>query len=99
MKNNSIVAHETPERRRAIVDQLRALRPLIARRGTRDQKIAFNATMQAAKGRRFDTSDSKYGYGPRAKLAVAAAQFEAMAKQYHRKNPAEVRLSPPRDLL
>ena len=34
---------------------LRRLRPLIRRYATRDQKIAYNAAVRAAKGQRFDT--------------------------------------------
>lgn len=98
-RESSIAGGETPEGPRSIVDQLRRLRPLIAGRGTRDQKIAFNAAMRAAKGLQFDTCDSKYGYGPRAKPAVEAAQFADMARQYHRKNPCEVRLQRPSGLL
>jgi hypothetical protein len=75
------------------------LRPLIVRRGTRDQKIAYNAAVRAARGLRFDTCDSKYGYGPMAKPKVEAQTFEDMARQYHRRNVTEVKLSPPTGLL
>lgn len=78
---------------------LRRLRPLIVRRGTRDQKIAFNAAMRAAKGLKFDTCDSKYGYGVMAKPKVEAQTFEDMARQYHRRNAVEVQLQRPSGLL
>jgi hypothetical protein len=78
---------------------LRKLRPLIVRHGTRDQKVAFNAAMSAAKGKRFNVCDSRFGYGPSAKAAVEALQFEDMARQYHRKNPTEVQLQRPSGLL
>jgi len=84
---------------RSMVDRLRRLRRLIARHGTRDQKVAFNAMMTAAKGRRFDTCDARYGYGPSARPAVEAADFADMARQYHRKHALEVRLQRPSGLL
>ena len=98
-RDSSIAAGETLERPRSMVDQLRRLRPLIERHGTRDQKVAFNAAIAAAKGLRFDICDSKYGYGPGARPAVEAAQFAEMVKQYHRKNPDEVQLRTPSGLL
>ena len=97
--DNSIAAASTPDSPSAIVARLRKLKPLIARHGTRDQRVAFNAAMSAAKGQPFNTCDSKYGYGPGAKSAVEAADFAAMARQFHRKNPIEVKLTPPTGLL
>jgi hypothetical protein len=82
-----------------MVDSLRRLRRTIAKHGTRDQKVAYNTVMCAAKGVRFDTCDSKYGYGPQARPAVEASDFEQMAAQYHRKNVPTVRLQPPSGLL
>jgi hypothetical protein len=78
---------------------LRRLRPLIRRYGTKDQKIAYNAAVRAAKGLRFDTCDAKYGYGPMAKPKVEARIFEDMARQYHRRNGVEVELKTPTGLL
>jgi len=83
----------------ATLAALRHLRPLIRRYATRDQKIAYNAAVRAAKGLRFDTCDSKYGYGPGAKPAVEARIFEDMARQYHRRNAVEVELKAPSGLL
>ena len=84
---------------RTMVASLRRLRRTIARYGTRDQKVAFNTVMCAAKGLRFDTCDSKYGYGPQARPAVQASDFEQMAAQYHRKNALAVQPKPPSGLL
>ena len=70
--DNSIAAASTPDSPSTIVARLRKLKPLIARHGTRDQKVAFNLAMSAAKGQPFNTCDSKYGYGPGAKSAVEA---------------------------
>jgi len=78
---------------------LRRLRPLIRRYATKDQKIAYNSAIRAAKGLRFDTCDSKYGYGPMAKPKVEAQAFEDMARQYHRRNAVEVELKTPSGLL
>jgi hypothetical protein len=85
--------------KRTTVDSLRRLRRVVATHGDRDQKVAYNALVSTAKGRRFDTCDSKYGYGERARPAVEAADFERMAKQYHRKNAVEVQLQRPSGLL
>jgi hypothetical protein len=78
---------------------LRRLRPLIRRHATRDQKIAYNAAIRAAKGQRFDTCDSRFGYGPMAKPKVEAQNFADMARQYHRRNAVEVELKTPTGLL
>jgi len=78
---------------------LRRLRPLIRRYAARDQKIAYNAAIRAAKGQRFDTCDSRFGYGPMAKPKVEARAFEDMARQYHRRNAVEVELKTPSGLL
>ena len=78
---------------------LRHLRPLIRRYATRDQKIAYNAAVRAAKGLRFDTCDSKYGYGPMDRPRVEAQNFADMARQYHRRNAVEVELKTPSGLL
>ena len=78
---------------------LRHLRPLIRRYATRDQKIAYNAAVRAAKGQRFDTCDAKYGYGPMARPKVEAQNFADMARQYHRRNAVEVELKTPSGLL
>jgi hypothetical protein len=97
--DSNIAAASTPDSPSAVVARLRKLKPLIARHGTRDQKVAFNAAMSAAKGKRFDTCDSKYGYGPAAKPRIEAQQFADMAGQYHRKNALEVQLQRPSGLL
>jgi hypothetical protein len=85
--------------KRDLDNTLRRLRPLIVRRGTTDAKVAYNALMSAVKGRRFDTCDARYGYGPSARSAVEAADFAAMARQYHRKNAIEVKFQRPSGLL
>ena len=97
--DSSIAAASTPDSPSTIVARLRKLKPLIARHGTRDQKVAFNAAMSAAKGQPFNTCDSKHGYGPGVKLRVEASQFEDMVRQYHRKNALEVQLQRPGGLL
>ena len=66
---------------------------------TDGRKIAYNAAIRAAKGLRFDTCDSKYGYGRMAKSAVEARTFEDMARPYHRRNAVEVELKAPSGLL
>ena len=45
------------------VAALRGIRRTIARYGTRDDKINFNRAMAAAKGKRFNSKDARYGYG------------------------------------
>ena len=94
-----IAAASTPDSPSSIVARLRKLKPLIARHGTRNQKVAFNAAMSAAKGKRFDICDSKYGYGPAGKPRIEAQEFARMARQYHRKNALEVQLQRPSGLL
>jgi len=42
---------------------LRRLRPLIRRYGTKDQKIAYNAAVRAAKGLRFEEARLLGGLG------------------------------------
>ena len=81
------------------VQSLRRLKHLVARHGTRDQKVAYNAAVSAAKGRRFDTCDGEYGYGATARDAVNAAEFERMAAQYHKKHALTVKLQRPSGLL
>lgn len=62
------------------VDALRKLRPVIARYGTRDDRIAFNKAMAAAKGRVFSARDSRvYGELARTRKPDSVREAEARA--------------------
>lgn len=63
------------------VDMLRRMRPMVARFGTRDDRVAFNRLMAAAKGKPFNVKDNRFGYGSlkqtRKPMAVEAAEVQS----------------------
>lgn len=85
-------------------DALRALRPLITRRGTVDEKKAFNTALKVLKGVTDSTDDSQYaellkgerpegtGTTDTASTKAQGAAFESTARQFHRKNPTAVEI-------